>query len=199
MNYECENNQYISVEATNIKSDIKINNNEINININIKGNINENNCSINLTKESNIKKLQNDLEKYIKSITEESINNIRKEYQTDIFGFLDIIYKTDYNMYAVEMSVDEYERYGIVTLADGTKRKAVVLWNEIGAINNTYASYYIREGTPIYWDAIGNETPKQYSYLYNIDGELLKISIDPCTFGQIIVPGDHLNVRAAYT
>ena len=110
----------------------------------------------------------------------------------------DGIIRTD-NMYAVEMSVDEYERYGIVTLADGTKRKAVVLWSEINQINNTYASYYIREGTPIYWDAIGNETPKQYSYLYNMDGELLKISIDPGTFGQIIVPGDHINVRAAYT
>ena len=61
----------------------------------------------------------------------------------------DGIIRTD-NMYAVEMSVDEYERYGIVTLADGTKRKAVVLWSEINQINNTYASYYIREGTPIY-------------------------------------------------
>jgi hypothetical protein len=97
------------------------------------------------------------------------------------------------------MSLDEYNRQGIVTLSDGTKRKAIVLWEQRSQINNTYASYYIRENTPIYWDSIGNETPKQYSYLYNMDGELLKISIDPTTFGQIIVPGDHINVRAAYT
>ncbi len=103
------------------------------------------------------------------------------------------------NMKKIEMSVDEYNRYGIVTLSDNTQKRAVILWSEREMINNTYASYYIRENTPIFWDAIGNETPKQYSYLYNMDGELLKVSIDPSTFGQIIVPGDHINVRAAYT
>ena len=110
----------------------------------------------------------------------------------------DGIIRTD-NMKKVTMSKDEYVRQGVVTLSDGTQRKAVVLWDEASKINNTYASYYIRENTPIYWDAIGNETPKQYSYLYNMDGELLKISMDANTFGRMIVPGDHINVRAAYT
>lgn len=110
----------------------------------------------------------------------------------------DGIIKLD-NMVEVEMSKSEYERQGIVTLSDGTKRKAIVTWAERESINNTYASYYIRQGTPVYWDAVGNETPKQYSYLYNMDGELLKISIDAGTFGQMLVPGDHINVRAAYT
>ena len=110
----------------------------------------------------------------------------------------DGILKLD-NMVEVEMSKSEYERQGIVTLSDGTKRKAIVTWAERESINNTYASYYIRQGTPVYWDAVGNETPKQYSYLYNMDGELLKISIDAGTFGQMLVPGDHINVRAAYT
>lgn len=103
------------------------------------------------------------------------------------------------NMVQVDMSKAEYERQGIVTLSDGTKRKAIVTWEERENINNTYASYYIRQNTPVYWDAVGNETPKQYSYLYNMDGELLKISIDASTFGQMLVPGDHINVRAAYT
>lgn len=110
----------------------------------------------------------------------------------------DGIVRTD-NMVKVSMSKEEYERQGIVTLSDGTQRKAIVLWDEASKINNTYASYYIRENTPIYWDAIGNETPKQYSYLYNMDGELLKISMDANTFGKMIVPGDHINVRAAYS
>lgn len=99
INYECEKNKYITVEATDINSDINIKQNKINININMTGNINENNCNINLTSSSNIKKLQKELENYIKAIIEDSINNIRKEYKTDIFGFLDIIYKTNYNMY----------------------------------------------------------------------------------------------------
>ena len=74
----------------------------------------------------------------------------------------DGIIKLD-NMVEVEMSKSEYERQGIVTLSDGTKRKAIVTWAERESINNTYASYYIRQGTPVYWDAVGNETPKQYS------------------------------------
>ncbi len=103
------------------------------------------------------------------------------------------------NLVAVEMSVEEYERRGVVTLSDGTVKKSIITWDEISSIVNKYASYYIREDSPIYWDAIGNETPKQYSYLYSMDGELLKIGLDAGTFGQMLVPGDHINVRAAYT
>lgn len=110
----------------------------------------------------------------------------------------DGIIKLD-NMVETQMSKSEYERQGIVTLSDGTQRRAIVTWDERELINNTYASYYIRQNTPVYWDAIGNETPKQYSYLYNMDGELLKVSMDASTFGQMLVPGDHINVRAAYT
>ena len=110
----------------------------------------------------------------------------------------DALIKVD-NMVEVQMSKGEYERQGVVALSDGTKRKAIVTWEEKDSINNTYASYYIRQNTPVYWDAVGNETPKQYSYLYNMDGELLKISIDAGTFGQMLVPGDRINVRAAYT
>ena len=110
----------------------------------------------------------------------------------------DGIIKLD-NMVETQMSKSEYERQGIVTLSDGTQRRAIVTWDDRELINNTYASYYIRQNTPVYWDAIGNETPKQYSYLYNMDGELLKISMDASTFGQMLVPGDHINVRAAYT
>lgn len=99
INFECEKNKYITVEATDIKSEIDIKNNEINISMKMSGNINENMCNMNLTKEKNIQKLQKDLEEYIKEITNENINNIRKEYNTDIFGFLDIIYKNNYKMY----------------------------------------------------------------------------------------------------
>jgi len=99
INFECEKDKYITVEATDIKSGIDIKNNEINITMKMSGNINENMCNINLTKEKNIQKLQKDLEEYIKEITNENINNIRKKYNTDIFGFLDIIYKTNYKIY----------------------------------------------------------------------------------------------------
>lgn len=96
---ECEKDKYMTVEATDIKSDISTKNKEINIKVKMTGNINETMCSINLNKEKNIKKLEKELNEYITKKIETSINDIRKNYNSDIFGFLDLIYKTDYNTY----------------------------------------------------------------------------------------------------
>lgn len=96
---ECEKDKYMTVEATEIKTDISTKNKEININVKMTGNINETMCSIKLNDENNIKKLQKDLEKYINEKINTSINNIRNTYNSDIFGFLDLIYKKDYNTY----------------------------------------------------------------------------------------------------
>lgn len=97
--YECEDNKYMTIEATDIKSDISTKNKKINIKAKMTGNISETMCSIKLDNEKNIKKLEKELKKYIENKIETSINNIRKNYNSDIFGFLDIIYKTDYNTY----------------------------------------------------------------------------------------------------
>lgn len=105
---------------------------------------------------------------------------------------------TEDNMYKDTMIRSEYEKQGIVTLSDGTKRREIVLWEDRNKIVNTFASYYIRANTPVYWDAIGKESPKQYSYLYKMDGELLKLNLDAGQFGEMLVPGDRINVRAAY-
>lgn len=102
-------------------------------------------------------------------------------------------------MYKDTMLRSEYEKQGVFTLSDGTKRRSIVLWEDKGKIVNAYASYYIRQDTPLYWDALTKETPKQYSYLYQMDGELLKIDMDAGEFGKMLVPGDRINVRASYT
>ena len=99
LTYECEKNKYMTVEITKIKSDISTKNKEINIKIKMSGNINETMCNISLKKEKNIKKLEKDLEDYLTKEIEKNINNIRKKYNSDIFGFLDLIYKTDYTTY----------------------------------------------------------------------------------------------------
>ena len=96
---ECEKDKYMTVEATDIKSKINTKNKEININIKMTGNINETTCNIQLNNEENIKKIEKKLNKYINDKIKTSINNIRKNYNSDIFGFLDTIYKTDYNTY----------------------------------------------------------------------------------------------------
>ena len=97
--YECEKNKYMTIEATDIKSNINTKDKKIDIKINLTGNINESMCNIKLNKEKNIKKLEKDLNNYLEKKIETSINNIRNTYNSDIFGFLDLIYKKDYNTY----------------------------------------------------------------------------------------------------
>lgn len=102
-------------------------------------------------------------------------------------------------MYRDTMLIDEFEKQGVLQLSDGSKKRAIVLWEDRGKIVNSFASYYIRQNSPVYWDMVGAETPKQYSYLYKMDGELAKLDISADTFGEMLVPGDHINVRVSYT
>ena len=99
LTYECEKNKYMTVEITKIKSDISTKNKEIDIKIKMSGNINEIMCDISLKKEKNIKQLEKQLESYLKKGINKNISNIRNKYNSDIFGFLDLIYKTDYKTY----------------------------------------------------------------------------------------------------
>lgn len=106
---------------------------------------------------------------------------------------------TEANMQKSEMTKHEFESRGTYNSSSGKVKRAVVLWEERETIKDTYASYYLRQGTPIYWDSLSKETPKQYSYLYKMDGELLKISVEADQFGRMLVPGDRINVRASYS
>jgi hypothetical protein len=103
------------------------------------------------------------------------------------------------NMYKDTMLKSEYEKQGVYTLSNGLKRRSIVLWDDRTRIKNAYAAYYIRKDTPLYWDSLTKETPKKYSYLYKMDGELLKLDLKANEFGKMLVPGDRINVRASYT
>lgn len=97
------------------------------------------------------------------------------------------------------MTRSDYEKSAYVKMSDGTTRRQIVLYDDISSLVGKYAANYIRKGTPIYYDEITAETAKAYSYLYQMDGtELLKIDVDPKEFGNIIVPGDRLNIRVNY-
>ena len=99
LTYECEPNKYLTIEAINSNSKIKIKNNKINININIEAAINESNCNLHLNNNKDLYNLENNLETYLDNKLTTNINNIRNKYNSDIFGFLDEIYKHDYNNY----------------------------------------------------------------------------------------------------
>lgn len=97
------------------------------------------------------------------------------------------------------MMTKEYEQSGIVTMSDGSKRRSTVLWDDRKTIVGKYAANYVRGNTPIYYDEITAESAKTTSYLYQMDGELLKLDINPNEFGELIVPGDKINIRGTYS
>ena len=98
------------------------------------------------------------------------------------------------------MTTADYKRNAIVKMSDGTERRQIVLYSDIKDIVGKYAANYIRAETPIYYDSVTTEYTKSNSYLYQMDGtELLKIDVDPGQFGNILVPGDRLNVRITYS
>lgn len=97
--YECSKNSYITLEVVDSATKISSKKNEIKIELEIMGNINESTCRINLEKESNLKKLQKDMTNSFNNRIENTINEVIKEYNSDIYGFLDMIYKNDYEYY----------------------------------------------------------------------------------------------------
>lgn len=100
----------------------------------------------------------------------------------------------EYRMY-----YKEFEQYGVVKFNDGTKRQAIVAWEDRNLVVGTrYAAYYMRGQTVLFWDATMKEQAKKNSYLYSMDGELLNIKMDTKDFGDMVVPGDTLNIRVAY-
>lgn len=106
---------------------------------------------------------------------------------------------TEDNMVKDKMLKAEYNKQGMMKFSDGSEKRQIVLWEDRDKIKNAYASYYVRENAPVYWDSLTKDTPKQFAYLYKMDGELLRLDIKADEFGEMLVPGDKINVRASYT
>lgn len=92
-----QKNQYIVHEIIRFKSSVEFNKEKKQIEITIKGKsaIADVNEKINLENLTQVKQLQKDLNEELSKQITSSINNIRKKYNSDIFGFADIIYKSD--------------------------------------------------------------------------------------------------------
>lgn len=99
-----------------------------------------------------------------------------------------------------EMYYKEFANYGVAQFSDGSKRQAIVTWEARDAIvGKRYAAYYMRSDTVLFWDATTKEQTKKNSYLYSMKGELINIQMDTSDFGDMVVPGDTLNIRVSYT
>lgn len=97
ISYECESNKYAAIEI--IKNETKIspvkNKPLFEISIKANGNINEIHCNIDLSKESEIKKLEQEVENVLKENIVNTLNVIKNDYNSDIFGFSEILYKSN--------------------------------------------------------------------------------------------------------
>lgn len=100
-----------------------------------------------------------------------------------------------------DMYYKEFNNYGTVSFNDGTKRSTIVRWADRDLVVGVrYAAYYMRQGSVLFWDSTLKDQTRKNSYLYTMDGELLNISMNTVeSFGDMVVPGDTLNIRASYT
>ena len=100
-----------------------------------------------------------------------------------------------------DMYYKEFEQYGTTNgFSDGKERSTIVRWDERDIIvGNFYAAYYLRNNTVLFWDSTLRDQTRKNSYLYSMTGELLNIQMNTVAdFGDMVVPGDTLNIRACY-
>jgi len=100
---QCENDKdkYMTIELINSKTTTAASKDKLEINISVKANgtISEINCNIDLEKSSNVKKIETIFEKHLQNQIKNSISNFQNKYQTDIFNFKDLFYKTNPKFY----------------------------------------------------------------------------------------------------
>lgn len=108
---------------------------------------------------------------------------------------------TDDMLEAYDMYYKEFQQYGTMKFSDGSTRSTIVRWNDKDlVVGKRYAAYYMRGGTVLFWDSTISDQTRKNSYLYSMSDELLNIQMTTTQdFGDMVVPGDTLNVRATYT
>lgn len=100
------------------------------------------------------------------------------------------------NQYIESMDIKKY-----AIIKKEYNEQTMFLWSDSETVIGNYASYYIKEGTPIYKDAVFGEKRYRNEWMYEIgeDQEVLTIPFDyRITGGNIMIPGDKVRIRAYY-
>ena len=99
--FNCNENKFASSKVILDKPKIEIDIKKLQVNIIIKGNadLTEYTCNDNLNNAKVIKEINNKLNKHYVDIINNSIKNINKKYNSDVYGFRNMIYKKDYKYY----------------------------------------------------------------------------------------------------
>lgn len=101
ISYECGDNKYVVGEIINTKTDVSMETDPLKAKIKVTGNlnINEVTCDLDLEDLKVIEKIESSLEDELKNNISDTIDKIKDEYNVDVFGFRDILYKTDHKYY----------------------------------------------------------------------------------------------------
>ena len=107
---------------------------------------------------------------------------------------------TDDMVEVYDMYYKEFQNYGTMKFSNGETRSTIVReTDKEDVVGKRYAAYYLRGGTVLFWDSTLKDHTRKNSYLYSMTGELLNIKKNTTDdFGDMVVPGDSLNIRASY-
>ena len=95
--YVCEPNKYLVSEILKSNTSLEANLEKNTVKINLEGHatISEITCNIDIKNANTVKKIKENIDGTIENIVEETFYNIRDKYNTDVFNFRDLYYKTD--------------------------------------------------------------------------------------------------------
>lgn len=95
--YSCGNDKYLVSEilksSTSLEADLE--KNIVKINLEGHATVSELTCDINIKDINTVKKVKEEINSTIENIIKDTFYNIRDKYDTDIFNFRDLYYKTD--------------------------------------------------------------------------------------------------------
>lgn len=101
MNFKCDNEKYASAKVIISKTDVKINEKEYSVDIKIKGNadLTEYSCSDDLDSTKVVSEINNKLNMHFVNTMKDNIKSINELYNSDIYGFRDMVYKKKLSFY----------------------------------------------------------------------------------------------------
>lgn len=110
LSYECSSDKYVVGEVINTKTKLEMQKDPLKAKIDIKANlnINEVTCNLDLEDPQVISEIEDNLEDELKGKIDDTLNKIIEEYNTDVFGFRDSLYK-NYPKYYKEIEDDWYD------------------------------------------------------------------------------------------
>lgn len=101
MNFKCDNEKYASAKVIISKTDVKINEKEYSVDIKIKGNADlaEYSCNDDLDSTRVISEINDKLNEHFVNTMKDNIKNINELYNSDIYGFRNMVYKKKLSFY----------------------------------------------------------------------------------------------------